>query len=124
MQPALREWIKRIKDKPIPVLIRTVDQLRKLNASDDAPVQQIVDVVEQDPGLTVQLLRFCNEKQEQRRQREVASVQQAIMLVGTRKLNEMAMKLPLLHKSLQEPARSQVLRVFCRAYHAGMQAVQ
>jgi HD-like signal output (HDOD) protein len=124
MQAVLREWIKRIKDKPIPVLMRTVDQLRKLNASDDVPVQQIVDVVEQDPGLTVQLLRFCNEKQEQRRQREVASVQQAIMLVGTRKLNEMAMKLPLLHKSLQEPARSQLLRVFCRAYHAGMQAVQ
>jgi HD-like signal output (HDOD) protein len=124
MQSALREWLIRIKDKPIPVLARTADQLRKLNASDDAPVQQIVEVVEQDPGLTVQLLRFCNDKQGQRLQREVASVQQAIMLVGTRKLNEMAMKLPLLHKSLQEPARSQVLRTFCRAYHAGMQAVQ
>lgn len=123
MQPVLREWIKRIKDKPIPVLVRTVDQLRKLNASDDAHVQQIVEVVEQDPGLTVQLLRFCNDQQGHRLQREVASVQQAVMLVGTRKLNEMAMKLPLLHKSLHEPARSQVLRTFCRAYHAGMQAV-
>lgn len=124
MHPELREWIKRIKDKPIPVLAHTIDQLRKLNARDDAPVHEIVEVVEQDPGLTVQLLRFCNDQQGHRLQREVASVQQAIMLVGTRKLNDMAMKLPLLHKTLQEPARSQVLRVFCRAYHAGMQAIE
>ena len=123
MQPALREWIKRIKDKPIPVLAHTVDQLRKLNVADNAPIQKIVDVVEQDPGLTVTLLRFCNENTEHRLQREVASVQQAVMLVGTLKLTELAMKLPLLHKSLIEPARSQVLRAFCRAYHAGMQAV-
>lgn len=123
MQAILREWIKRIKDKPIPVLANTVDQLRRLNASDSTPVQDIVDVVEQDPGLTVQLLRFCNDPSKHRLQREVASVQQAVMLVGTRKLNEMAMKLPLLRKSLQEPARSQVLRAFCRAYHAGIQAI-
>lgn len=123
MQAVLREWIKRIKDKPIPVLANTVDQLRRLNAADTTPVQDIVDVVEQDPGLTVQLLRYCNDPSKHRLQREVASVQQAVMLVGTRKLNEMAMKLPLLNKSLKEPARSQVLRAFCRAYHAGIQAV-
>lgn len=123
MQAVLREWIKRIKDKPIPVLAHTVDQLRRLNASDATPVQEIVDVVEQDPGLTVQLLRYCNDPAKHRLQREVASVQQAVMLVGTRKLNELAMKLPLLRKSLQEPARGQVLRAFCRAYHAGVQAV-
>jgi HD-like signal output (HDOD) protein len=123
MQQVLRDWIKRIKDKPIPILVRTVDQLRKLNAVDNVPVQRIVDVVEQDPGLTVQLLRFCNEQPGSRLQREVASVQQAIMLVGTRKLNELAMKQPLLHQNLREPARGQVLRAFCRAYHAGMQAV-
>lgn len=124
MQPVLREWIKRIQDKPIPVLAHTVDQLRRLNASDKTAIQQIVDVVEQDPGLTVQVLRYCNDPEKHRLQREVVSVQQAVMLVGTRKLNTMAMQLPILRKSLQEPARGQLLRAFCRAYHAGMQAVE
>lgn len=123
MPAQVREWIHRIKDKPIPVLTHTVDELRRLNANDAASVNDFVSIVEQDPGLTVQLLRYCNGQQGHRLQREVASVQQAVMLVGTRKLGQMAMQLPTLHKSLKEPARSQALRVFCRAYHAGMQAV-
>ena len=123
MHPGIKTWIQKVKDKPIPALPHTVTELQKLCALDDTPLQRIVDLVGQDPGLTVQLLRKCNGKDGNRLQKEIVSVQQAIMMVGTRPLSNIARQLPTLHKSLAEPARSQVLRVFCRAYHAGMQAV-
>jgi HD-like signal output (HDOD) protein len=123
MAASLETWVTKIKDKPIPVLAQSIEKLNRLCANDDTSIQQIVDVVEQDPGLTVQLLRTCNSKDGGRLQREITSVQQAIMLVGTQALAGMAKKLPTLDESLQEPAKSQVLRTFCRAYHAGYQAV-
>jgi len=123
MQTGIKQWIQRVKDKPIPVLPHTVKELQRLCALDDTPLQRIVDFVEQDPGLTVQLLRKCNSKDGQRSRREIVSVQQAVMLVGTRPLSNIASQLPSVQKSLTEPARGQLMRVFCRAYHAGMQAV-
>lgn len=123
MSTNVEEWVGKIKGKPIPVLAHSVEKLHKLCANENAPIQEIVDAVEQDPGLTVQLLRTCNGTSGDRLQREITSVQQAAMMIGTQPLVDMATKLPTLKSNPQEPAHTQVLRTFCRAYHAGIQAV-
>jgi HD-like signal output (HDOD) protein len=98
-------------------------QLEQLCRHDDTPIQDIVEEVERDPGLTAQILRKCNESKGHRLDREIASVQQAIMLLGTQQLKKTAQQLPLLEKNYSEIAQKQILRTFCRAYHAGYQAV-
>lgn len=123
MTVSLETWVTKIRDKPIPVLAQSIEKLSRLCVNDDTTVQQIVDVVEQDPGLTVQLLRKCNSKDGGRLQREITSVQQAVMLVGTQQLKDIAKQLPVLEKNFSETAQKQILRTFCRAYHAGYQAV-
>ena len=123
MAVSLETWVTKIRDKPIPVLAQSIEKLSRLCANDDASMQKIVDVVEQDPGLTVQLLRTCNSKDGGRLQREITSVQQAVMLVGTQQLKSIAHQLPVLEKNFSEAAQKQILRTFCRAYHAGYQAV-
>ncbi len=123
MQPDIQKWITYIKDKPIPVFANTLLSLKHVCARDDNPIQKIVNVVEQDPGLTVQLLRTCNDTGNDRLQKEIVSIKQAIMLVGVKRLYEIAVKLPVLDKYLKQPAIGQLLRVFCRAYHAGQQAM-
>ena len=80
MHPGIKTWIQKVKDKPIPALPHTVTELQRLCALDDTPLQRIVDLVGQDPGLTVQLLRKCNGKDGNRLQKEIVSVQQAIMM--------------------------------------------
>jgi len=124
MPGSIKEWITHVKDKPIPVLSHTIETLGRICANDETPLEKIVLAVERDPGLTCQLLRHCNNNQSGRLQREIVSVQQAIMLVGTQQLNELAKKLPTLENSLSDDARYQALRTFCRAYHAGIQAVE
>ncbi len=123
MPNSIKDWITYVKDKPIPVLSRTAIQLQNLCSKDDAPVQGIVSIVEQDPGLTTQLLRHCNHTDGHKLDREITSVQQAIMLVGTERLGKICNGLPLLDKNLSAQAQQQVLRTFCRANHAGRQAV-
>jgi len=123
MPVVVQEWIGKTREKPIPVFTHTAQALQKLCANKDTPLQKLVDTVEQDPGLTVQLLRICNGQDGQRPQREITSVQQAIMLVGAKSIASIAASLPTLDQSLTDLARSQLQRVFCRAYHAGVQAV-
>jgi len=123
MSNSVEEWISYVKDKPIPVLSQTANRIQSLCQQDDAPVQKIVALVEQDPGLTAQLLRQCNHTDGHQLDREITSVQQSIMLVGTQRLGDIARKLPVLEKNLSVQAQQQVLRTFCRATHAGRQAV-
>ncbi len=123
MESLLKDWVRRCEGKPIPIMAHSVDLLRKLTQQEDTPLNDIVDVIEQDPGLTVQLFRSCNSKGKNKLQREVTSVQQALMLMGMRPATNMAMQLPTINKSLPEAARQQLLRTYCRAYHASMQAV-
>lgn len=123
MGTLIKDWLRRAESKPIPVMPHTIDLLRKLAQQEDVPIQTIVELIELDPGLTVQLFRQCNSKGKNKLQREVTSVQQALMLLGTRPATNMAMQLPTLDKTLAEPARYQLLRTFCRAHHASQQAV-
>jgi HD-like signal output (HDOD) protein len=123
MESLLKDWVRRCEGKPIPIMAHSVEQLRQLGQQEDVPLDDIVDVIEQDPGLTVQLFRSCNSKGKNKLQREVTSVQQALMLMGIRPATNMAMQLPTIGKSLTAPARQQLLRTYCRAYHASMQAV-
>jgi len=123
MPGTIDEWISHVKDKPLPVLSHTITQLERLCRHDSTPIQEIVDEVERDPGLTAQLLRRCNDTKGHRLDREISSVQQAIMLLGTQQLKNISQTLPILEKNFSETAQKQILRTFCRAYHAGYQAV-
>ncbi len=123
MHAKIKEWIDRVGTKPIPIMAQSVERLRKLSHHDDVPLADIIAAIEQDPGLTVQLFRACNTKGKNKLQREITSVHQALMLLGTQPATTMAMQLPLINKMLAEPARKQLMRTYCRIYHASMQAV-
>jgi len=118
----ISEWITYVKDKPIPVLSKTLAELQIICKRDDAPIHKIVSIVEHDPGLIAELLRQCNHTKGHKLDRDISSVQQSIMLVGIQRLAHIANTLPSLEESLSEQARQQVFRTFCRAYHAGSQA--
>ena len=123
MHAKIKEWLQRVRDKPIPILAQSVERLRKLNRHEDVPLADIIAVIEQDPGLTVQLFRACNTKGKNKLQREITSVHQALMLLGTQPATNMAMQMPLINKTLTEPVRKQLMRTYCRTYHAAMQSV-
>lgn len=119
----IAEWVTFVKDKPIPVLSNTGTELQILCKNEGIPVNKIVAIVERDPGLTAQLLRQCNNTRGHRLDRDISSIQQAVMLIGTQRLAGIAENLPKLETTLSETSRQQVLRTFCRAYHGASQAM-
>lgn len=82
MQKSMAEWIESIGDTPIPVMQNTITELTKLCRGEDIPIQDIIDVVETDPGLTVQLIRTCSTSLQGSMRAEVTSAQQAAMMLG------------------------------------------
>lgn len=123
MSKDIDQWLKKLGDKSIPILTSTINDLAKACQSDTTTTTEIVSIVERDPGLTVQLLRTCSQKAHGSLQADVNSVQQAIMMLGTQTVSNLASSLPTVEKDLPEKARTQVLFTFTRAYFAGMQAL-
>lgn len=122
MQQSMAEWIEEIGDTPIPVMQNTITELTKLCRGDDIPIQDIIDIVETDPGLTVQLIRTCSTSSQSRLRAEVTSAQQAAMMLGVERLKKLPTSLPSLDKVLSESSRQHLQSVFARAYHAARQA--
>ena len=122
MSNHIDQWLKKLGDKPIPILTNTIKDLAQACKSDMTTTNEIVAIVERDPGLTVQLLRTCSQKAHGSLQADVNSVQQALMMLGTQTVSKLASSLPTVEKDLPEKARTQVLFTFTRAYFAGMQA--
>lgn len=122
MNKQIDQWLKKLGDKAIPILAHTIKDLASACKSDSTTINEIVAIVERDPGLTVQLLRTCSQKAHGSMQADVNSVQQALMMLGTQTVSNLANSLPSVEKDLPEKARTQVLFTFTRAYYAGTQA--
>ena len=124
MSNKINHWLKKLGDKPIPILAHTIKDLASACATDSSTINAIVTIVERDPGLTVQLLRTCSQKAHGSLQADVNSVQQALMMLGTETVSKLASSLPVVENDLPDDARTQVLFTFTRAYFAGTQAYE
>ncbi|MDH5444617.1 MAG: HDOD domain-containing protein [Gammaproteobacteria bacterium] len=121
MKQSIEDWIKQFGDIPIPVMQHTIDKLTKLCAQ-DVPVQDLVELIETDPGLTVQLIRTCSTSMHGSLRTEVTSVQQALMIIGIEKLKTLPTTIPTIEKKLSGAAKEHLLKIFSVAYHAARQS--
>jgi HD-like signal output (HDOD) protein/nitrogen-specific signal transduction histidine kinase len=71
-----------------------ITQLLDIAANDLASVQDLAGIIEQDPGLTTRLLKLVNTAFYAHR-REVSSISQAIVILGSKKLRMMALSMSL-----------------------------
>ena len=98
MTKIVDQWLKRLGDKPIPILTNTIKELASACQSDQTSINELVEIVERDPGLTVQLLRTCSQKAHGSLQADVNSVHQALMMLGTQTVSKLASSLKWLEK--------------------------
>ena len=121
MQESIENWISRFGDIPIPVLAHTIKTLSK-RCNEDVPILDLVELVETDPGLTVQLIRTCSLSSQGSLRSEVTSVQQALMMLGIEQLKKLPEKLPTVESTLKGSAKQHLLRTFSIANHAARQS--
>lgn len=121
-QLPIAEWIKRIGQRPIPVLASTIHGLTRLIDQERIPLGEFADIVHRDPGLTAQLLRTTNTMRRGRLSAEVTAVEPALLMLGLEQLRKLPSTLPILDKVLRDPARHRLLKTCSCAYHAAVQA--
>jgi len=124
MNENLQHWGNKIGNKPIPVLGSTISKLHILCADEHSESYQLVDVIEEDPALCVQILRQSNNQTRGSLRIEVTSINQALMVMGTVKVNALPSNLPSIEKNLSPESRKQLLITYSRAYHAATQALE
>jgi len=124
MNLSLDEWVKRIGHKPVPVLEATINALRQYCARENAPVSDLEEAVELDPGLVIHLLRLGNAKTSGSLSTDITTIPQALMILGVEQVNELPQRLPTIEDTLNDVAKTRLLKTFSRAYHAARQATR
>ncbi len=123
MNENLQNWGNKIGSKPIPVLKSTISKLHSLCTNDKAEIHQIVDVIEEDPALCVQVLRISNNQTRGSLRTDITSINQALMIMGTEKVNLLPNRLPSIEENVSAESRELLLITYSRAYHAAAQAL-
>jgi len=124
MNLSLDDWVKRIGHKPVPVLEATISALRQYCARENAPVSELEEAVELDPGLVIHLLRLGNAKTSGSLSTDITTIPQALMILGVEQVNELPQRLPSIEDALKDVAKIRLLKTFSRAYHAARQATR
>ncbi len=79
----------------VPSLSPLAVRLVELAADDHSSAQDLVRIIEQDPGLTARLLRLVNSPALRRSEDDITSISRAVVLLGLREVRIMALSISL-----------------------------
>lgn len=121
MGEQLEQWIVKLQRSSLPALKSSVDELLSLSADERAPMDQIAEVVQRDPGLSLQVLRRIGARQSGRLSNEITIVQHALMMLGLNQVRGLPNGLPL-DTQLKPVVQMELRQMFARVYHGACQA--
>jgi HD-like signal output (HDOD) protein len=76
-------WIDQFGRAELPVLARTVDELKRIAAdADRVSTQHLADIVMHDPLMTFKVLRYIQQRRHQRQRVDVTTIAHALMMLG------------------------------------------
>ena len=76
-------WIDQFGRAELPVLARTVDELKRIAADTDrVSTQHLADIVMHDPLMTFKVLRYIQQRRHERQRVDVTTIAHALMMLG------------------------------------------
>lgn len=123
MPEGIKAWIQFVVNEPLPQMRRTSEALRRLARVHDPDLTQIVDVIRQDCGCAIQLLRCVSELRSKRQISELCTLERAVVMLGSRKALSLSDELPVVEELLGGNRLAGYMRVAAWSYHAARQAV-
>ena len=123
MSRTLNEWIAYLKDKPLPAMALTIQQVTQLLDSPSATHADYQRVICRDPGFTLYIFRqFGNFKRSL--EEPAINLSHALSLLGLAPITSGAKELPVLKKILHGSARQSLYSSYSQAAHAAGYAQQ
>lgn len=120
----VKEWVIRLGKYPLPILPHTGADLLEQLQNPDISLNQVAAIVEQDPVLTLHLLRQANRLNESnsRKQTDIHDIHHAISLLGLTNIQKLSRQIPILKPNFEEIQTQNYLSAICRSAHAAKQA--
>lgn len=79
----IEQWVAMLREADLPVLGRTVAELKRLQEDEAGTTpQRVADVVLHDPFMTVKVLLYLQEHRSRRRSAEITTIPHALMMLG------------------------------------------
>ena len=123
MLEGINSWIQQATHEPLPQMRRTSQALRQLARSNDPDLARIVEVIRQDCGYAIQLLRRLSELKTGRQICEVSTLERAVVMLGSGRVLRLSRELPVAEELLVGSHLIGYMRVASRSYHAARQAL-
>ncbi len=96
MEDRAREILRRVIEADgVPSLSAVALRLVELASDEDVSVAQLAEVIEKDPGLATRLLKLVNSPGMRLGEKEITSIERAVVIMGLRELRLMALGLSL-----------------------------
>lgn len=114
--------IDELTARPLPVFGHSVQAIRNLSSEDAVPWEKYGDIILKDPGLILQTLLALRGTGGKRREDPVTSMEQAAMLLGLERVQQLPADSELVEEALQGRAQEGYRRTVVRAFHAAYQA--
>jgi len=121
MTETLHEWTRRLKGETLPVLRRTLTQVRDLLNSTSVNHNRLSEVIARDPAFSLFILRRLNELPVQPKE-PVSKISLAIPLLGMGLIEQSCRTLPCLEDKLKGPPRRGLIDCYSRGAHAALYA--
>lgn len=120
----VKEWVIRLGKYPLPILPHTGADLLEQLQNTDISLNQVASIVEQDPVLTLHLLRQANRLNESnsRKQNDIHDIYHAISLLGLTNVQKLSRQIPILKPNFEEIQTQNYLSAISRSVHAAKQA--
>jgi HD-like signal output (HDOD) protein len=123
MPEGIKAWIKLAANEPLPQMRTTSRALRRLARFNDPDLSQIVGVIRQDCGFSIQLFRRLSELKTERQVSEVTTLERAVVMIGSGRVLSLVDELPVVEELLAGDRLAGYMKVVTRSYHAARQAL-
>ena len=120
MNEALADWVNKLDTQGLPALQESTERLRVLGSKDNSNMDELVAVIESDPGMTLRLIRYINNLRHKHLRTEITTVHHGLMMLGMSHLQKIPEDTELV-EDLPEASRERLLRHFSQGLHAGYQ---
>ncbi len=118
----LDQCVEQIAPLEVPAMRHTVESYKEMVEKGRDSVTALTNLVLTDPGLLVALFRRAIEVPRKTLETDIRTVDQAMLLLGERRVGETILACPILEEQLKEPELTAYKSIVSRAYFSAYQA--
>ncbi|MCG8098873.1 MAG: HDOD domain-containing protein, partial [Candidatus Thiodiazotropha taylori] len=121
MSQTVEEWVRQISSDPLPVMQRTLTQVRDLLNKSSVNHNRLSEVISRDPGFSLYVMQKLSQLPVQPKE-PITRISLAIPMLGMELIEQASKTLPSLEDKLKGPPRRGLYNCYSRAAHAARYA--